>query len=138
MCGVELEMTKSQKAAEILRVLNHLYPNPPIPLNHRDPFTFLVAVVLSAQTTDGRVNDVTKVLFQKAPTAEALSSLTVSEVFDIIRPVGLPGRKAEYLVNLSKKLIEEFDGKVPNTYEALESLPGVGHKTASVVMSQVH
>jgi endonuclease III len=126
------------RAGEVRRVLNQLYPNPPIPLNHKDAFTFLVAVVLSAQTTDGRVNDVTRVLFQKAPTPEMLSKLSVSEVLEIIAPVGLAARKAQYLVNLSQKILQDFDGKVPSTHEALETLPGVGNKTASVIMSQVY
>jgi endonuclease III len=128
---------KQQKATAIRRVLNQLYPDPPIPLNHRDIFTFLLSVVLSAQTTDGKVNDVTKVLFQKAPTPEILSTLTVAEVHAMIGPVGLSSKKAAYLVDLSKKILQDFDGKVPRTYEDLESLPGVGHKTASVIMSQV-
>jgi endonuclease III len=128
---------KLQRAVEVSRVLNQLYPNPPIPLNHKDAFTFLIAVVLSAQTTDGRVNDVTKVLFQKAPTPEMLSKLSVSEVLEIIAPVGLAARKAHYLVNLSQKILQDFDGKVPSNHEALETLPGVGNKTASVIMSQV-
>jgi endonuclease III len=128
---------KQQKAAGIRRVLNQLYPDPPIPLNHRDTFTFLLAVVLSAQTTDGKVNDVTKALFQNAPTPEILSKLSVVEVLTMIGPVGLSFKKARYLVDLSKKIIQDFEGKVPRTYEGLESLPGVGHKTASVIMSQV-
>lgn len=111
---------KTQKAIEIRRILNQLYPNPPIPLNHKDPFTFLIAIVLSAQTTDGRVNDVTNILFQKAPTPEILSSLPVTEVLEIIKPVGFAGRKAEFLVNLSKKIIQDYGGKVPNNFEDLE------------------
>lgn len=128
---------KLRRAEEVRRVLSQLYPHPPIPLNHSDTFTFLVAVVLSAQTTDGRVNDVTKVLFQKAPTPERLSKLSVSEVLEIIAPVGLAARKAQYLVQLSQKILQDFDGKVPSTHEGLETLPGVGNKTASVIMSQV-
>lgn len=126
-----------QKAQNIKRILNILYPNPPIPLNHNSIFTFLISVVLSAQTTDGKVNDVTKILFQRASTPQTLSLLSISEVHEIIAPVGLAAKKAEYIVNLSKKILTDFNGQVPNTFEQLESLPGVGHKTASVIMSQV-
>lgn len=126
-----------QKAQNIKIILNRLYPNPPIPLNHSNIFTFLVSVVLSAQTTDGKVNDVTKILFERASTPETLSLLSINEVHNIISPLGLAAKKAEYIVNLSKKIISDFNGQVPNTYEGLESLPGVGHKTASVIMSQV-
>lgn len=124
------------KAERILEVLNRLYPDPPVPLNHSNDFTFLVAVVLSAQTTDGKVNDVTKELFRRADTPQKMMQLPVAEVQRIIQPVGLAPKKAQYVVGLSKKLVEDFGGVVPSTFEALESLPGVGHKTASVIRSQ--
>lgn len=124
------------KAERILEVLNRLYPDPPVPLNHSNDFTFLVAVVLSAQTTDGKVNDVTKELFQRADTPQKMMQLPVAEVQRIIQSVGLAPKKAQYVVGLSKKLVEDFGGVVPSTFEALESLPGVGHKTASVIRSQ--
>ena len=125
------------RATDIRTVLNILYPNPPVPLNHSDTFTFLVAVVLSAQTTDGKVNDVTNVLFKQASTPQQLANMRTEDVQEIIQSVGLAPKKASYLVGLSKKLVVDFDGKVPSTYAELESLPGVGHKTASVIMSQV-
>lgn len=124
------------KAARIQRVLDLLFPRPTVPLNFVNDFTFLCAVVLSAQTTDGKVNDVTRVLFAKAPTPYELSKMKPSEVEAIIKTVGLAPKKAVYLVELSKKIVSEFGGSVPSTYEELESLPGVGHKTASVIMSQ--
>mmetsp|Transcript_5220 Transcript_5220/g.8602 ORF Transcript_5220/g.8602 Transcript_5220/m.8602 type:complete len:391 (+) Transcript_5220:100-1272(+) len=125
-----------QKALLIQKVLAHLYPNPPVPLNHFDHFSFLVAVVLSAQTTDGKVNEVTKELFQVAPTPAKLRTMTPQAVESIIKTVGLAPSKAKYLVGLSDKLERDFGGQVPRTYKELESLPGVGHKTASVIMSQ--
>ena len=125
------------KIAEIQRVLDHYYPNPPVPLNSVNDFTFLVAVVLSAQTTDGKVNEVTKVLFKHASTPEAMAKLSPTFVQQIIQPVGLAPRKSVYIVELSKKLVETFNSKIPSTFEELESLPGVGHKTASVLMSQL-
>lgn len=124
------------KASRILEVLNRLYPDPPVPLNHTNDFTFLVAVVLSAQTTDGKVNEVTKELFALADTPQKMMTIPVEEVQRIIQPVGLAPKKAQYIVGLSKKLVETFGGVVPSTFEALESLPGVGHKTASVIRSQ--
>jgi endonuclease-3 len=125
-----------EKALKILKVLDSYYPNPPIPLNHVNDFTFLCAVVLSAQTTDGKVNEVTKTLFSRASTPEKMIELTPQQIQAIIQPVGLAPRKAQYLYSLSKALLDKHDGKVPNTYEDLEALPGVGHKTASVIMSQ--
>ena len=125
------------KIVLISRVLDHFYPAPPIPLNHFDNFTLLVSVVLSAQTTDGKVNEVTRVLFDVAPTPQLMSAMEASEIQKIIQTVGLAPKKSVYLKTLSQKLIDVFDGEVPSTYENLESLPGVGHKTASVVMSQV-
>ena len=119
-------------------VLDTLFPNPPVPLDNSNDFTFLVAVVLSAQTTDGKVNEVTKVLFKHADNPYDMAKLDVSFVLDTIRSVGLAPKKSENIVKLSKMLVEKFSGKVPATYEELESLPGVGHKTASVMMSQLH
>lgn len=137
-------MNKCAKAAvsalkidQIQKILNFYYANPPVPLNSVNDFTFLVAVVLSAQTTDGIVNLVTKELFNVASTPHAMAQMTSIEVQRIIQPVGLANKKAEFLVGLSQKLVNEYGGKVPCTYADLESLPGVGHKTASVVMSQV-
>lgn len=120
-----------------MRVLNHYYPEPPVPLDNRSDFTFLVAVVLSAQTTDGKVNEVTRVLFDQADTPEKMMKLTPSHVQSIIQPVGLAPKKSHFVVELSKMLVERFNGQVPGSYEELESLPGVGHKTASVIMSQL-
>jgi endonuclease III len=126
----------SSKATNIQLVLDTLYPNPVVPLDNLNDFTFLVAVVLSAQTTDGKVNEVTRVLFQHATTPREMASLDPDFVLKIIQPVGLAPKKSQYVVNLSKMLVEKFDSKVPSTYEELEMLPGVGHKTASVIMSQ--
>ena len=109
---------------------------PPIPLKHRDPFTLLVAVVLSAQTTDARVNEVTPELFRFARTPEQMSQLDVRDILEVIRPVGLAPTKARNIRALSEQLVERHAGEVPESFEALEALPGVGHKTASVVMSQ--
>eukprot|EP01031_Cornospumella_fuschlensis_P036095 gene36095-43768_t len=128
----------SLKVELIGKVLDRYYPDPPIPLNHVNDFTFLVAVVLSAQTTDGKVNQVTKELFSLADSPEKMSVLPVAEVQRIIQPVGLAPKKAQYVVGIAKALVEKFDSKVPGSYEELESLPGVGHKTASVIMSQLH
>lgn len=130
-------LVMEEKTERIIEILNRLYPDPPVPLNHVNDFTFLVAVVLSAQTTDGKVNEVTKELFKLADNPQAMSQLDVSTVQSIIQPVGLAPKKAQYVVGLSKMLVDRFDGKVPSTYEELESLPGVGHKTASVIMSQL-
>jgi endonuclease-3 len=129
-------MNRREKADRIQRQLDELYPEQPIPLDHEDPFTLLVAVVLSAQTTDARVNLVTPALFARAPTAEAMSAMPVDEIHDLIRTCGLAPGKARNLSALSKLLVERHGGKVPQSFEALEALPGVGHKTASVVMAQ--
>jgi endonuclease-3 len=129
-------MKKSEKAARIAAQLDALYPQPPIPLAHEDPFTLLVAVVLSAQTTDARVNLVTPALFARAADAAAMSRLPVEEILGFIRTCGLAPSKAKNLSALSKLLVERHGGQVPASFEALEALPGVGHKTASVVMSQ--
>lgn len=129
-------MTK-QEVADFVRIeLAKLYPETPVPLQHHDAFTLLVAVVLSAQCTDERVNQVTPRLFAAARTPHGMAKLQVADVEEIVRPCGLAPAKAKALVGLSEILVAEHGGQVPNTYEALEALPGVGHKTASVVMSQ--
>jgi endonuclease-3 len=129
-------MKRHEKAERIRTTLARLYPSPPIPLDHQDPFTLLVAVVLSAQTTDARVNLVTPALFARAPTAEAMAQLEVAEIHQLIRTCGLAPGKAKNLSALARLLVERHGGRVPQTFEELEALPGVGHKTASVVMSQ--
>lgn len=132
------EATLRPKALEIAKRLNALYPNPPIPLHHGSGFQLLCAVVLSAQTTDIKVNEVTPALFAIGPDAESMSKCDVKDIQNIIATLGLAPTKAKNLKGLSIQLMEEHDGIVPKTYEELEALPGVGHKTASVVMSQVH
>ena len=129
-------MRRQERAQKIGAILDSLYPQPPIPLQHRDPFTLLVAVVLSAQTTDAQVNKVTPALFRRAPNAEALARMPESEILKLIRSCGLAPSKARNLERLAQILVDEYGGKVPRDMEALERLPGVGHKTASVVMSQ--
>lgn len=129
-------MKRSEKAKKIGELLDELYPEPPIPLAHRDPFTLLVAVLLSAQTTDAQVNKVTPALFAKAATPEAMARLSVEEILACIRACGLAPTKAKNVKKLAETLVAEHDGEVPRDMEALERLPGVGHKTASVVMSQ--
>ncbi len=129
-------MKKKEKAALIQKILDKLFPNPPIPLDHTDNYTLLIAVLLSAQCTDARVNLTTPKLFKKARTPEKMVRLPVDEIEDIIRPCGLAPSKAKAIWNLSKQLLENHGGKVPDTFEELEALPGVGHKTASVVMAQ--
>ena len=114
----------STKILHIMRVLDHFYPAPPIPLNHFDEFSLLCSVVLSAQTTDGKVNEVTKDLFARAPTPQLMAQMSVPEVQEIIQAVGLAPSKAKYLVGLSKDIVTKFGGQVPNTWETLESLPG--------------
>jgi endonuclease-3 len=129
-------MTRAEKARRIAETLMRLYPTVPIPLDHTDPFTLLVAVLLSAQTTDKKVNQVTPALFAEAGTPEAMAALPVERIHQLIREVGLAPQKAKNLSGLAKKLVAEHGGAVPRTFEALEALPGVGHKTASVVMAQ--
>jgi endonuclease-3 len=129
-------MTQKQKAGAILDILEDLYPETPIPLEHQDPYTLLVAVVLSAQCTDARVNQVTPLLFAQASNPRDMSQMDVKDIETIIRPCGLAPRKSQAIHQLSEILVERYDGKVPQSFEALEELPGVGHKTASVVMSQ--
>jgi len=129
-------MTKKEKAQYIIATLEHLYPTTPVPLDHKDPYTLLIAVLLSAQCTDERVNQITPILFKKADNPETMITLTVDEIREIIRPCGLSPAKSKAIHTLSHMLIHEHDGQVPQSFEALEKLPGVGHKTASVVMSQ--
>ncbi|MGI1678540.1 MAG: endonuclease III [Cellvibrionaceae bacterium] len=128
--------TKLQRAAYVLKTLKALYPEPPIPLSHKDPYTLLVAVLLSAQCTDERVNQVTPALFELADNPKDMQKVPVSKIRAIVRPCGLSERKAGAISILSKILVEEHGGIVPCDMDALEKLPGVGHKTASVVMSQ--
>jgi endonuclease-3 len=129
-------MKKKEKAAKIAEMLANLYPETPIPLDHKDAYTLLIAVLLSAQCTDERVNKVTPHLFKLANTPAKMIKLSIPHIEDIIRPCGLAPRKAKAIHELSEILLEKYDGCVPNDIEALEALPGVGHKTASVVMSQ--
>jgi len=129
-------MKKKERIKNIQEILDRHFPDPPIPLEHKDPFTLLIAVLLSAQCTDAMVNRVTPQLFQKADTPEKMVELSVEEIREVIRPCGLSPTKAKNISLLSKKLLRDFDARVPETFEELESLPGVGHKTASVVMSQ--
>ncbi|MGJ8633079.1 MAG: endonuclease III [Luteolibacter sp.] len=129
-------MLKKERATHILHRLEELYPETPIPLDHTSPYTLLVAVLLSAQCTDIRVNKVTPALFELADTPEKMMLVPVPEIQAIIRPCGLSPTKAAAISNLSKILVETYDAEVPQSFEALETLPGVGHKTASVVMAQ--
>lgn len=129
-------MTKKEKADFIVKTLDNLYPNPPIPLNHKDAYTLLIAVLLSAQCTDVRVNQVTPALFKLADNPFKMVKVPVAKIREIIRPCGLSPRKSQAISDLSKILIEKYNGNVPDTFHDLEALPGVGHKTASVVMSQ--
>lgn len=129
-------MNRKERAVYIDQRLADLYPEPPIPLDHTNPFTLLIAVLLSAQCTDVRVNQVTPELFRLADNPESMSQLTVEKIDSIVRPCGLAPRKAAAIHRLSEILLEEHQGKVPESFEALEALPGVGHKTASVVMAQ--
>lgn len=129
-------MNKREKAATILKILNTLYPEPPIPLQHRDAYTLLIAVLLSAQCTDKRVNQITPKLFALADTPEKMAQLPVQIIEEIIRPCGLAPRKAKAISELSHIILNKHGGNVPCSFEDLEALPGVGHKTASVVMSQ--
>jgi len=129
-------MTKKEKVLYIQDSLEKLYPKTPIPLNHDSVFTLLVAVVLSAQCTDARVNTITPKLFKRANTAKLMSKMSIEEIAEIIRPCGLTPMKSKGLKGLSEIICDDHQGKVPNSFEALEALPSVGHKTASVVMSQ--
>lgn len=129
-------MTKAERAAYVDRRLAELYPETPIPLEHRDPYTLLVAVVLSAQCTDKRVNEVTPRLWTLADKPADMARVSVAKIQEIIRPCGLSPQKSKAISELSRLIMERHDGAVPRTFEELEALPGVGHKTASVVMSQ--
>jgi endonuclease III len=129
-------MTKSQKVQFVMDTLNEIYPTIPIPLDHKDPYTLLIAVLMSAQSTDVRVNQITPLLFAKADNPYDMVKLTVDEIREIIKPVGLSPMKAKGIHGLSEILIAKHNGEVPQSFEALEELPAVGHKTASVVMSQ--
>jgi len=129
-------MTKLEKATKVLKTLNKLYPNPEVPLKHKDSYTLLVAVLLSAQCTDKKVNEITPLLFQKADNPQDMILLTPEEIREIIRPCGLSPAKSKAIWGLSKILLQKHQGQVPRTMEELEELPGVGHKTASVVMIQ--
>lgn len=129
-------MTRAEKARRIQAILAELYPEPPIPLHHRDPFSLLVAVLLSAQTTDERVNQVTPGLFAEAPTPAAMVGLGEARILEHVRTCGLAPQKARNIHRLSRILVEQYGGRVPDDFEGLEALPGVGHKTASVVMAQ--
>jgi len=127
-------LKRSDKIKFISDTLDELFPDPPIPLDYTSPFTLLVAVVLSAQCTDIRVNQVTKVLYKKAKTPAAMVKLGVERIAEIIKPCGFFNTKSKNIYNLSKTLVEKYGGEVPHTFEELEALPGVGHKTASVMM----
>lgn len=129
-------MLKKERVAFILNRLNELYPETPIPLDHKDPYTLLVAVLLSAQCTDERVNQVTPALFEVADNPEAMSQVPVDTIYNIIRPCGLAPQKSKAIARLSQILMDEHAGQVPKDITELEKLPGVGHKTASVVVSQ--
>jgi endonuclease-3 len=130
------DVKRAEKARRIRRILDDLYPEVKIPLDHRDPYTLLVAVLLSAQCTDVKVNQITPLLFARAATPQAMVQIPVSEIRRIIRPCGLSPAKAKAIAGLSRLLIERHGGRVPDDFEALEALPGVGHKTASAVMAQ--
>ena len=129
-------MLKKQRAQFILDFLNKLYPETPVPLNHRNTFELLVAVLLSAQCTDERVNQATPALFDLANNATDMQHIDVDKIYNIVRPCGLAPQKSKAISNLSKILVEKHNGEVPEDMQLLETLPGVGHKTASVVMSQ--
>lgn len=129
-------MTKSEKVDFTIKTLNELYPVIPVPLAHKDPYTLLIAVLLSAQSTDIRVNKITPKLFQRADNPYDMIKLTVEEIREIIKPVGLSPMKSKGIYGLSKILVEEYEGEVPKDIKLLETFPGVGHKTASVVVSQ--
>ncbi len=128
-------MTKKERAQTVARILDENYPNPPIPLDHKDAFTLLIAVLLSAQCTDKRVNLVTPYLFALADTPEKMAALPIEQIEEIIKPCGLHKNKAQQIKKLSEMLVSEFAGVVPDNFKDLERLAGVGHKTASVVMS---
>ena len=130
-------MKKIERAEIILKELKKLYPSPPIPLEHKNAFTLLVAVVLSAQSTDKKVNELTKELFKVADNPEKMVQLGITGIYKYIKQLGLSNQKSKNIYYLSRQLVEKFKKKVPSTFKELESLPGVGHKTASVIMAQV-
>src|SRR6187402_3860191 len=127
-------MKRAEKAERIAQILDGLYPDPPVPLDHEDPYTLLIAVLLSAQCTDARVNLTTPKLFARARTPRAMAKLSADEIREIIKPCGLSPAKSKAIRGLSELLLERHRGEVPADFDALEALPGVGHKTASVVM----
>ncbi len=129
-------MTKAEKVTDILATLDHYFPEPEVPLHHKDAYTLLVSVLLSAQCTDERVNKTTPALFKRADNPYDMVKMSEEEIREIIRPCGLSPMKSKGIYGLSKILIDKYNGEVPNTFEALEELPAVGHKTASVVMTQ--
>lgn len=129
-------MRKKERAQFIQKTLDYYFPEPPIPLNHTDAYTLLIAVLLSAQCTDERVNKVTPALFKRANTPQAMAEVPVKEIESYIKTCGLSPTKSKAIQQLSQILVEKYDGKVPESFEELEALPGVGHKTASVVMAQ--
>lgn len=129
-------MTKAEKVENILQILDSYYPEPPIPLHHKDAYTLLIAVLLSAQCTDERVNKITPLLFAVADNPTDMVKLSVEEIREIIRPCGLSPMKSKGIYGLSRQILELHDGKVPDNFKDLEAMPGVGHKTASVVMAQ--
>ena len=129
-------MNKAEKVEFVMKTLEELYPEIPIPLDHKDPYTLLIAVLLSAQSTDVRVNKTTPFLFAKADNPYDMIKLTIDQIREIIRPVGLSPQKAKGIHGLSQRLVDDYNGEVPADFEALESFPAVGHKTASVVMAQ--
>jgi len=130
-------MTKAERVDFIINKLEELYPHPKIPLDHKDAYTMLISVLLSAQCTDKRVNLTTPFLFELADTPKKMVKLSVKEIEDIVRPCGLAPAKAKAIHRLSEMLLEKYHGEVPHTFEELEELPGVGHKTASVIMTQI-
>ena len=129
-------MKKAEKILDIINILESEFSNPPVPLNHKDDYTLLIAVLLSAQCTDKRVNKITPLLFAKADNPKDMLKLSVDEIREIIKPCGLSPRKSKAIHGLSEIIMEKYHGKVPQSFEELEELPGVGHKTASVVMAQ--
>ena len=129
-------MKKAEKVEFVTKTLEQFYPETPVPLDHKDPYTLLIAVLLSAQCTDKKVNEITPFLFAKADTPKDMIKMTVDEIKQIIRPCGLSPMKSKGIHGLSKILLEQHNGEVPESFEALEALPAVGHKTASVVMAQ--
>lgn len=131
-------MTKKERIQKILKILEDEFPNPPIPLKHENPYTFLIAVLLSARCTDERVNQITPHLFKLANTPEKMIQLSPQTIEEIIRPCGLPNAKAQNIWKLSEILVNEYPNQMPKTLEELERLPGVGHKTASVFVSQIY